>query len=450
MTTTRTKVRSPWPALALLCTANFMVVLDAQIVILALPSIERDLGLDPGPGQWVLSAYLLTFGGLLLLGGRLADLLGRRRMFMAGTTLFLVSSLVCGLAWAGWVLVAARVVQGMSAALMAPTALSILMTMFPEGAPRDRALAVWSGTGGLGATAALLIGGALTGGPGWEWIFYLNVPVAAVLLALGPVLLVESREAVRERRYDPVGAVTVTASLMLLIAAIVRAPADGWSAGMAGGAVLLMAVFVLAERRAAAPLVPLRIFRSRLFVGGNLAMLLVGMTAWGTSVTVSGYAQDVLRFSPLVFGYGTAVLTLGAVAGAAIAQAALRRTSLAVVASACMVLLGAGALLLTGASPGGGYFADIFPGLLLFGPGLGGGTVALASAALSGVRESEAGVASGINTAAFQLGGAIGTAVVTSAIVVGGFPAGFAAGVAFAAVGLLVTLTLRPAVGVSR
>src|SRR4051812_3274555 len=203
-----------WKALALLCLANLMVILDSQIVILGLPSIESDLGLSADSGQWVMSAYLLSFGGLLLLGGRLADLFGRRRMFVAGAALFLISSLGCGLAPSGAALIGARVVQGVSAAIMAPTALSILMTTFQEGAERNKALGVWSATGGTGATAALLIGGPLTDGPGWEWIFLINIPVAVVLMSLAPRLLRESRGAARERIYDVPGAVTVTAALV--------------------------------------------------------------------------------------------------------------------------------------------------------------------------------------------------------------------------------------------
>jgi EmrB/QacA subfamily drug resistance transporter len=453
-----------WKALALLCTANFMVTLDAQIVILALPSIQRRLHLAPGQGQWVLSGYLLAFGGLLLLGGRLADLLGRRRVFLAGTTLFGVSSLLCGLAWSGWALIAARAIQGTSAALMAPAALSILMTTFPEGDERNKALAYWSAAGALGATAALLIGGTLVGSLGWQWIFYLNVPVAVALLTLGPVLLLESRDPDRPRAYDPVGAITITAALVMLIAAIVHAPEAGWTSwqaiGLIVGAAVLLAVFIAVEQRSAAPLVPLRIFRSRLLVGGNLTMAVFAMLGWGTSFTVSGYAQQVLGFSPLRFGLGTTVLTLMAVVGAYAAQATLGRLSIQVVAAASMLLLGAGALLLTRVSAGGSYFGDVFLGLLVFGPGLGGGTVAAASAALSGVAEQEAGVASGTNTAAFQIGGALGTAIVTSVIVsqapgspspatlTAGFQAGFTTCVVFAAVGLCAVMLLlgtRPA-----
>ena len=453
-----------WKALALLCTANFMVTLDAQIVILALPSIERELRLAPGEGQWVLTGYLLAFGGLLLLGGRLADLWGRRRVFLAGTMLFGGSSLLCGLAWSGGMLIAARVVQGTSAALMAPAALSILMTTFPEGGERNKALAFWSGVAALGATAALLIGGTVVGSLGWQWIFYLNVPVAAALLVLGPVLVLESSDLDRPRAYDPVGAITITASLVLLIGAIVQAPQAGWTSGQAigltGGAAVLLALFIAVERRSAAPLVPLRIFRSRLLVGGNLTMAVFAMLGWGTSFTVSGYAQQVLGLSPLWFGLGATVLTLGAVVGAYAAQAALGRLGIRVVATASMLLLGSGALLLTGVSADGSYLGDVFFGLLVFGPGLGGGTVAAASAALSAVAEHNAGVASGTNTAAFQLGGALGTAIVTSvtvsqaagspspATLTAGFQAGFTACVVFAVVGMCAALLLlgtRPA-----
>jgi MFS family permease len=262
-----------WKALALLCVAFFMVILDAQIVILGLPSIERDLGFAEGDGQWVMTAYLLSFGGLLLLGGRSADLLGRRRMFIVGTALFLATSLLCGLAWTGGVLIAARVVQGASAAIMAPTALSILMTTFEEGAERNKALGIWSAIGALGATAALLIGGPLTDGLGWEWIFFINVPVAAVLLALSPALLRESRDAGPRRTYDVAGALTVTGALVALVYAVSEAPRVGWgddqTIGLLVLSVALATVFVRVESRSAAPLVPLRIFRSRSLVGGN-------------------------------------------------------------------------------------------------------------------------------------------------------------------------------------
>ena len=357
-----------WKALILLCITGFMVILDSQIVILALPSIERKLGFAPGDGQWVLSAYMLAFGGLLLFGGRLADLRGRRQMFIVGTALFLVSSLSCGLAWTADALIGARVVQGVSAAMMSPAALAILMNMFPDGAERNKALAYWSGVGGLGASAALLIGGPITESLGWEWIFYLNVPVAAGLLAFAPILLPESRERDQKRAYDPAGALTITLGLMLLIGAIVQAPSKGWASGsvvgMLLGAVVLVGLFVLVERRSSAPLMPLRIFRSRLFVGGNLAMILFAMTALGMSTTVSSYAQSVLGYTPMRFGFGMLVMTLMTIVGAYAGQAGVTKAGFRVVAAVAIVLMGAGAFLLSQVSAHGTYFGDLFPGFV--------------------------------------------------------------------------------------
>ena len=442
-------------ALALLCVVNFMVILDAQIVILALPSIETELGFAAGDAQWVMSAYLLAFGGLLLLGGRAGDLLGRRRVFLAGTALFLASSLVCGLAWSGGVLIAARAVQGLSSALMAPTALAILMTTFEEGPERNRALAIWGGTGGLGATGALLIGGALTESLGWESIFLLNVPVAAGILALAPRLLEDSRAAAGRRAFDVAGAVTATVALVLLILAVVEAPEAGWGstqtlALLAGGAVAL-ALFGAAERRSPAPLVPLAMLRSRSIAGGNLVMLLAGMAAWAVGLIASRYGQEVLGMSPIEFGLGTVVLTLMAVVGSYAAQAAAGRVGPGPVATGGALLLCAGALLLTGVSVDGSYLGDLFGGLLVFGAGLGAATVAASIAALSGVPERSAGAATGLNTAAFQLGGAFGAAVVTSVVVAqtdgrgvaaltDGFQAGFATAALLAGLGALVAL----------
>src|SRR5919206_4509453 len=235
-----------WKALALLCTAFFMVILDSAIVVVALPSIGADLAFSAGDLQWVLSAYLLTFGGLLLLGGRAADLLGRRRVFMVGSGLFAVASLGAGLASTTGMLLGARAVQGVAAAIMTPTALSIVMTTFPEGVERNRALGIWGSTGAIGGTAAWLVGGPITSGLGWEWIFFINVPVAGVVAALSPVLLRESREAARKRRFDVAGAVTITAALVALVYAVVRATDAGWGDGRTLGLMALAAVLTVA------------------------------------------------------------------------------------------------------------------------------------------------------------------------------------------------------------
>ncbi|HYZ01761.1 MAG TPA: MFS transporter, partial [Candidatus Binatia bacterium] len=347
------------------------------------------------------------------------------------------------------------------------TALSILMTTFDEGPDRNRALGIWSGMGGLGATAAQLIGGTLTQGLGWEWIFFLNVPVAALLCGLSPVLLRESRDPARRRTYDPAGAVTITATLTLLVSAIVGAPGTGWTSpqtlGQLAGAVACGALFVVVESRSRAPLVPLGIFRSRTLVGGNVSMLLYGMLAWGVSLLVAQYAQLVLGFSPLQFGIASVALTAMAIVGAYAAQFFVTRAGFRVVAAAGMVSLGAASLLLTRVPVDGSYARDVLPGLLLAGAGIGGGSVGAAVAALGGVEERDAGLASATNTAALQIGGAFGAAIVTTVAVsqtVGaghltaltrGFQAGFVGCVAFAVAGLLVSLVLlrrgRPAPG---
>ncbi|MGW2313617.1 MFS transporter [Actinomadura luteofluorescens] len=441
-----------WAALGLLCAANFMVVLDSQIVLLALPSVERDLGFTGGGAQWVMSAYLLGFGGLLLLGGRTADLAGRRRTFLAGTGLFLVASLLCGSAWNGGALIGARVAQGVSAALMAPSALSILTATFAEGPARNRAIAVWASVGGFGATAALLVGGPLTDGLGWRSIFFLNVPAAVLLLALGPSLLDESRGGAR-RGYDPVGALTVTLAASATVYGVVRIPETGWTSAWTAGSLAVAVVagvaFVLAESRSRAPLVPLRTFRSRRLTGGNVVTLAAAMAVFGTSLAVSRYAQDVLGYSPLAFGFATAVLPLAAVAGSAAAQAALRRATVRAVAPAGLAVMAAGCLVLARV-PAGGYASVLLPGLALLGLGLGASGVAGSVAALAGGAEGDAGLASGINTAAFQFGGAFGVAVASTAVLswtdgtgpAAGFRAAFAASAGIALAGAVVAAAL--------
>ncbi|MGF9755719.1 MFS transporter [Microvirga sp. 0TCS3.31] len=414
-------VRWPRWTLGMLAAVNFMVILDSQIVILALPSIATEFSVTSAQAQWVMSAYLLAFGGLLLLGGRLGDRFGSRRVFMVGTVLFGVASLLCGLAWTLYVLIAARAVHGLSAALMAPTALALLITSFEDETHRTKALAVWGAVGGLGATAALLIGGALTDLLGWEWIFFINLPVAAGLLALAPVLLPD-RQQVPPMGIDLAGAVLITMALACLCLVVVRVPAVGWAdpetvlpALVASAA---LAAFVLVERRATAPLVPLELFRSATFAYGNTVMFLVGMAAWGVGLGASVYAQQVLGYTPLRFGLATAVLTVSAVAGSFAAQAALARRSARAVALAGLLTAAVGVALLSLVSPAGSYAQDLLPGLLLFGLGLGSSTVAASVLALAAGAASDAGVRSAVNTAAFQLGGAMGAAVVGSTIAV--------------------------------
>jgi EmrB/QacA subfamily drug resistance transporter len=410
-----------WWALALLCGAFFMVILDASIVFVALPSIGSDLGFSERGLQWVLSAYALAFGGLLLLGGRAADLLGRRRLFMAGVLCFTAASLLCGLAWSEAALLAARVVQGVGAAIMTPTALSIISTTFPEGSERNKALGIWGALGGIGATAAWLIGGPLVDGPGWEWIFFINIPLGVAGLALSPVLLRESRGALTRRSYDPVGAVTITGALVLLVYALVEAPDVGWGDAqtilLVAGSAVLLATFALIEARHPEPLVPLRFLRSRTLLGANAVMLLFGTLGFGMPFVLTLYAQQVLGFSALEFGAGTAVLAVAAAASSIAAQAVVLKLGFRPVAATGMVLIGAGSLLLTQVSVGGSYFGDIFIGLLVFGAGIGPAFVTATVAALAGAGEHEAGLASGLSNTALQIGAALGVAIVTTVAV---------------------------------
>jgi EmrB/QacA subfamily drug resistance transporter len=447
-----------WKALALLCAAFFMVLLDSSIVLVALPSIDADLGFSAGGLQWVMSAYMLSFGGLLLLGGRAADLLGRRRLFVVGVGLFALASLGAGLAGSAGTLIGARALQGVAAAIMTPTAQSILMATFREGAERNKALGVWTSTGAIGGTAGWLVGGPITDGLGWEWIFLINLPVAAAVAALSPVLLAESRAAATERRFDVAGAVTITAALVALVYAVVEAPNVGWgdgqTLGLVGLAGVLIAAFIAIESRSAAPLAPLRVFRSRTLVGGNLLLLALGMLAFGMPFLLTQYAQEVLQWSPVQFGIAFLVMPIGAAIGSAVGQTVATRRDVRAVAAVAMALLGVGMLVLTQVSVGGSYLGDLFFALLVIGPGVGAAYVAGSIASLTGVAESEAGLASGLNNASFQIGGAVGVAILSTVAVSGvhgadrlaaltaGFQSAFAVGIAFAVLGLVVAILL--------
>jgi EmrB/QacA subfamily drug resistance transporter len=410
-----------WWALALLCGAFFMVILDADIVFVALPSIGADLGFSEQSLQWVISAYALSFAGLLLLGGRAADLLGRRRLFMGGVLLFTAASLVCGLAWSPGALIAARAVQGVGAAIMTPTALSIIATTFTEGSERNKALGIWGMMGALGSTAGFLLGGVLVEGAGWEWIFFINLPLGLAALALSPALLRESRATMARRSYDPAGALTITGALVLLVYALVDAPDVGWGDAQtillfAGSAVLLVAFFLI-EWRDHAPLVPLRLFRSRTLVGGNAVMLLFGTVGFAMPFVVTLYAQQVLDYSALKFGAAFVVVPIAAAVGAIVAPAAVLKLGFRPVAAAGMVLMGAGSLVLTQVPVGGSYFGDIFFGLLVFGPGVTLVFTTASIAALQGVAEHESGLASGLNNTVFQIGIALGVAIASTVAV---------------------------------
>jgi EmrB/QacA subfamily drug resistance transporter len=398
-----------------------MVILDAAIVLVALPSIKTELGFSEQGLQWVLSAYAITFAGLLLLGGRAADLLGRRRMFVVGLLFFTTASLLCGLAWSPAALISARVAQGVGAAVMTPTALSIISTTFPEGAERNKALGIWSTMGAIGATAAWLIGGPLVDGPGWQWIFFINIPLGLAALALSPVLLRESRAELTRRSYDPAGALTITGALVLLVYGVVEAPDVGWGdartiLSFAGSAILLTA-FGLIESRHSAPLVPLRLLRSRTLVGGNLVMLFFGAVGFGVPFILTLYAQQVLGYSAVKFGLGTAVFTVVAAVGSIVSQAVVLKVGFRTVAATGMALLAGGALVFTQVSVGGSYVGDMLVGLIVYGAGIGPAFVTATVAALAGVEEHESGLASGLSNTAFQIGAALGVAIVTTVAV---------------------------------
>jgi EmrB/QacA subfamily drug resistance transporter len=410
-----------WWALALLCGAFFMVILDAAIVTVALPSIQEDLSFSAQGLQWVVSAYALTFAGLLLLGGRAADLLGRRRVFMVGLGLFTAASLLCGLAWSDDSLIAARALQGVGAAIMTPTALSIITTTFEEGAERNKALGIWGALGGIGATTAWLIGGPIVDGLGWEWIFFINIPVGLAALALSPVLLRESRAATEKRSFDPLGALTITGALALLVYALVEAPDVGWGDPqtilLLAGSAALLGAFALIESRHRAPLVRLGIFRSRTIVGASAVMLVFGTLPFGLSFALTLYAQQVLGYSAVKFGLTSLIFPAMAAVGSILGQGIVLRVGFRPVAAVGMALMGGGSLILTQVSAGGSYFGDIFFGLLVFGPGVGLAFVTASIAALAGVAEHESGLASGLSNTSFQIGAALGVAIVSTVAV---------------------------------
>jgi EmrB/QacA subfamily drug resistance transporter len=439
-----------------------MVILDSAIVIVALPSIESDLGFAAADLQWILSAYALTFGGLLLLGGRAADLIGRRRVFMIGLGSFTVASLLCALAWSPGALIAARAIQGVGAAVMTPTALSIVMTTFEEGAERNKALGIWGSLGGIGGTVGWLIGGALTD-VGWEWIFLINLPVGAISLFLAPRLLRESRAEERRSGYDPLGALSVTAALVLAVYAVVDAPDVGWgnarTIALFAGSAALFALFATIESRVVSPLLPLRVLRSRTLVGANLGMFLFSAIAFGAPFVLTLYVQQVLGYSPVEFGLTSIVFPLAAAIAAITGQGLVLKLGFRPLAASGLLLLGLGCLYLAQVSVGESYFGDVFLGLLICGAGVGLTFVTCSIAALAGVDEREAGLASGLSNTTFQIGGAVGTAIVSTVVVsradevasgqipglealTEGFQAGFLACIVFAALGLLAVLAL--------
>jgi EmrB/QacA subfamily drug resistance transporter len=407
-----------WKALILICAAIFVVVLDIAIVNVALPSIGRDLHFAEKNLQWVITAYGLTYGGFLLLGGRAADLLGRRIVFMGGLALFTIASLVCGLSTSSTMLICARGVQGLGAAIVTPAALSIISTTFTEGSERNKALGAWGAVGGSGAAAGVLMGGILTKYLGWEWIFWVNVPVGLTVLVLTPFYVRESRREDVVHDYDPLGALSVTSGLIVLVYAISEAPDTGWATFRTIGLIVLAAAlllfFLVWEWREKAPLMPLGIFRIRLVAAANLVGLLMAGGMFGTFLLLTLYMQQVLLLSVLQTGLaflataGTAVLMAGP------AQALTTRVGAKPVMVTGMSLLVAGCLWYTQIDANGSYPVDLLPGFLAVGVGIPFGFIPITIAALAGVADDDAGLASGLINTSQQVGGAIGTAILST------------------------------------
>jgi EmrB/QacA subfamily drug resistance transporter len=406
-----------WQALALVCVAMFMTVLDVSIVNVALPSIKTSLHVAEKDLQWVITAYTIAFGGLLLLGGRAADLLGRRRMFMIGIALFSVASLVCGLAGSIGVLIAARAVQGIGGAIISPATLSIITTTFNEGSERNKALGIWGAMAGSGAAAGVLLGGVLTKYAGWEWIFFVNVPVGALVLLLTRAVVRESR-APGIRGFDAAGAVTITASLALLVYGISKAPDAGWASGQTIGflvaAVVLLVAFVIIEQRQESPMFPFSIFRTKTVTGANIAGFLLGGVVFSNFFLLTLYVQQVLHYSALKAGL-TFLATAGTVIPfAGLSQALVTRLGPRPVFATGLALITGAMLWYTQIPVHGSFVADLLPGYLMMGVGMAFSFIPMSIAALAGVQPHEAGLASGLINTSQQVGGSLGVAIAST------------------------------------
>jgi len=407
-----------WRAFSLLAVAFLMTVIDLAIVNVALPTIGRELHFPQPDLQWVVTAYALTFGGFLLLGGRAADLLGRRRLFIAGLVVFTGASLACALATGDTFLIIMRGVQGLGAAVVVPAALSIVMNMFGEGAERNKALGIWGGIGATGATIGVLAGGLLTRYAGWPYIFYLNVPIGVATLMLARRVVPESRLASARRRYDPLGAVTVTGALVILVYAISQAPTVGWAdirtLALLAASAALLAGFLVLETRATAPLLPLRLFRLRTLAGSNAVGFLLGASFFAFIFIGTLYMQQVLGFSALKTGLAWLAATVTSVALVGLSQMLVTRTSAKLVMAAGMVLIGAGIVWAAQVPVHGHFWADLAGPLFVTGAGTAFSFIPVSIGALAGVAERDAGVASGLMNTSQQIGGAIGVAVAST------------------------------------
>jgi EmrB/QacA subfamily drug resistance transporter len=450
-----------WAALAVLAVAQFMVVLDASIVNVALPSIQRALGFSESGLQWVVNAYTLAFGGFLMLGGRAADLFGRRRMFIVGLGLFSAASLAGGFATSdGW-LIAARGLQGLGAAIVSPAALSIVTTTFTEGAERNKALGIWGALAGAGGAAGVLMGGMLTEWAGWEWVLFVNVPIGLAAALVAPRFVQESRTSERTS-LDIAGAVTVTAGLVVLVYALVDATDAGWGSrqtiGLLALSVMLLGAFVATELRTRHPIMPLTIFRNRSVASADAVALLVGASLFSMFFFISLYLQQVLGKSALDAGLSYLPLAFAIIFSAGGASQLVTKVGPKPVLVAGLVFTTVGLILFTQISPDGSFAGDVLLPSVIVAVGLGLSFVSLTITAVAGVGHDEAGLASGLLNTAQQVGGALGLAVLSSVATakladLGGsgrgalteaFQSAFAVGAGFAALGVVLALIVVP------
>jgi EmrB/QacA subfamily drug resistance transporter len=465
-----------WRALILLCAAQFMVVLDASIVNVALPSIKSALHFSESSLPWVVNAYTLTFGGFLLLGGRAADLLGRRRVLIVGLAVFSAASLAGGLAQSEASLIVARGIQGFGAAILSPAALSIVTTTFTEGSERNKALGIWGALAGGGAAAGVLLGGILTTGIGWRWVLFVNVPIGLLAIAIVPLLIAESRSSERHAGYDAAGAVAITGGLMLLVYTLVKTSDVGWGSTrtivLLAASAALIAGFVLIESRARSPLMPLRIFRNRSVASADAVGLLVGAALLSMFFFLSLYLQQVLHYSALRTGVSYLPLAVGIIVSAGIASGLTSRFGAKPILVSGLAAIAGGMVWFSNVHAHGSYSGDVLAPSLIVALGLGFSFVPLTILAVSGTTDADAGLASGLINTAEQVGGAIGLAVLASvaasrtntvlhaahgaqsalpAALTDGFSRAFIVGAAFAVLGVILALLFvensRPAAG---
>lgn len=433
--------------LCLLCLAFFVDVLGSTSVFTASPELARGLGLTQAGLQWSFTAATLPAGALLLVGGRLADLFGRRRLFLIGLALFTASSLACGLAGSATQLIAARAGQGVAGALLIPAALSLLTGTFPEGRERNRAVAAWSAIGGIGATAGLLIGGLITAGAGWQWVFLINVPIGVVLLALGRFLLPEPPRVIESRRVDLPGSITITGGLALFIYGVSQIPSVGWASWRSIGAIMagvaVLALFARIEAGASEPMLPRAVIRNRSVVAGNLVLLVAGMCVDGLLFTLTLYTQRQLGYGPLEFGALTAIMTVVSAAAAGVAQRAVGRFGPRAVAAVGLGFLTVTCPVFAVAASAALGMPALVTGMITFGIGMGFAFVAGSVAALAGIPERDAGAAAAVQSISFTVGTTLGVAVFsTASAAAASYTAGFVTGAVVAGLGLAGMLLL--------